>query len=209
MAPVSIPDLSVPALHGADGPGVVAIDAEDQPLFDGFNSYGDLLAEVGDTHSLTLDNTYDARVTSVGRLKPESARAAAMSVEEAEDARLVFAKLTKDSAGGFTGCVLFAGYLSQKGTVAEARLSERGQFMPVVQIRDWHRVHWEVHLLDRDGSGATKADTDLNVIRRRILRGLLEMRGREVESGWGILAPQPRVHLGPRGGRDSDDDSDE
>jgi hypothetical protein len=209
MAPVSIPDLSVPVLHGAGGPGVVAMDADDQPLFDRFKSYGDLLAEVGNTFSFDMRNTDDARVTSVGRLKPESAPAAAMSVEEVEEARLVYAGLTKDSAGRFTGCVLFAGYDSQKGLVAEARLSEGGQFMPVVRIRDWGRVQWELRLLDRDGRGATKADTDLNVIRRRILRELLEMRDREVESGWGMMAPQPRIRFFPRGGRDSDDDSDE
>lgn len=193
MAPISFDDVAIATLHGSGGLGVVAMAVEDQELFNTFDSYQELVEDVGRQHSVDGGETYDAGVICVGRLKPERIGASPLSAEEVERVRLVFAAVTKDTAGHYTGCVLFGGFVSEEGTVAEADLLVGGRFLPIVEIRDWRRVQWELRLLDRDGGGKAKLDTELPVIRRRILRELLLLKGEDLVSGWGTLAKQPRM----------------
>lgn len=196
MAPtVPPPDEAIERLHGSDGENLVVANPQNSRLFHdafGHDSYSDLFTEVSDNPMIDDDVAKKAWALRVGAFKPD-ATASDMSLHDFQLARTVFAEPCKDSNDEYS-CQLFAGFLDHFGIASERHLTHDGKFAPVLVVRDWRHVQWKPDFLDFNSDGSRKLDTDLNAIRRRILRQLLEMRNLSVQEGWGELARVPSGH---------------
>lgn len=185
-------DASIEHLHGSGGPEVVAINPDGRALFSDAAdcaSHSALVDKLGSTFHIDRRESDDALMACVGVLKSDTAPGE-MSREDSRRARLVFAELTGDSNTGHS-CRLVAGFLNRDGIAPAHLLNLSGEFAPLLQVHDWRRVQWELRLLDFHDDGTYKLDTDLNIVRRRILCQLLDLADVMVPAGWGDPARKP------------------